>query len=390
MTDTTTRQTLQIGPHSIWPPVVLAPMAGVTNVVFRRLCRTFAQAAANNNEMHPALFVSEMVSARALIFDDARTWEAYVAFTPDERPRSLQLYGFNPADVGEAVRRLVEGDHVDHLDLNFGCPVAKITRKGGGAAIPVKPRLLEAIVRAAVQAAGPVPVTMKFRMGIDEDLSTFLDAGRIGEAEGCAAVALHGRTAAQLYEGAARWEPIAELKAAVTTIPVLGNGDIWEAADALRLMDETGCDGVVVGRGCLGRPWLFADLVRLFQGDAPVGPPTLGEVADVALEHAAQLVSWAGERRGVIDFRKHLRWYTQGYGVGRMVAESLAGLHSLDDVERLLDKFDRSRPCDPAALSRPRGKHNSRPQRVALPDGYLENRYDATPPGADADDRHGG
>ena len=249
-----------IGPLRVWPPVVLAPMAGVTNPPFRTLCRRFGA----------GLYVSEMITARALVEGNAKTL-LMAGFSDEEATRSLQLYGVDPHYVGRAVERLVGEGRVDHIDMNFGCPVRKVTSRGGGAAIPLQPRLLRNIVQAAVRAAGRVPVTIKFRKGIDDRYLTYLDAGRIGEEEGCAAVGLHARTAAQLYDGQADWDSIARLKAHVRGIPVLGNGDIWEAADAVRMMDETGCDGVVIGRGCLGRPWLFADLGAVFAGrDIPV------------------------------------------------------------------------------------------------------------------------
>ena len=249
---------IDIGPLSVWPPVVLAPMAGVTNWPFRRICRRFGA----------GLYVSEMVTARPLVEGRAKTL-MLAEFGQDESPRSLQLYGVDPHYVGEAVKWLVGEGRVDHIDMNFGCPVPKVTRKGGGSAIPAKPRLLAKIVRAAVQNAGEIPITIKFRIGIDETLPTYEDAGRIAEQEGCAAVALHARTAAQLYDGEAQWDAIARLKKHVRTIPVLGNGDIWEAHDALRMMRSTGCDGVVIGRGCLGRPWLFRDLADVFEGREP-------------------------------------------------------------------------------------------------------------------------
>ncbi|HJL32333.1 MAG TPA: tRNA dihydrouridine synthase DusB, partial [Polyangiaceae bacterium LLY-WYZ-15_(1-7)] len=253
---------VSIGPLEVWPPVVLAPMAGVTNWPFRSICR----------EQGAGLYVSEMITARPLVEGRAKTLKL-ADFGPEESPRSLQLYGVDPHYVGEAVKRLVGEGHVDHIDMNFGCPVRKVTSKGGGSAIPARPLLLRDIVRAAVTNAEDVPVTIKFRMGIDDSLLTYEDAGRIGEDEGCAAVALHARTAAQLYDGEARWEAIAHLKSIVKTIPVLGNGDIWEAWDALRMMRQTGCDGVVVGRGCLGRPWLFRDLADVFEGREPQDPP---------------------------------------------------------------------------------------------------------------------
>ncbi|MCJ7753904.1 MAG: tRNA dihydrouridine synthase DusB, partial [Thermoanaerobaculales bacterium] len=244
--DLTPAARLLVGPIEVSPPVVLAPMAGVTNYPFRRLCRQFGA----------GLFISEMITARPLVEGREKTLKL-ADFGPDETPRSLQLYGVDPYYVGEAVRRLVGEGRVDHLDLNFGCPVRKVTRKGGGAAIPGRPRLLASIICAAVNAAGAVPVTVKFRMGIDDDHLTHLESGRVAESEGCAAMTLHARTAAQLYDGSAKWSAIGELKQAVTSIPVIGNGDIWVAEDALRMVKETGCDGVAVGRGCLGRPWLF-------------------------------------------------------------------------------------------------------------------------------------
>src|SRR6187431_1240538 len=286
-----------IGPLIVWPPVVLAPMAGVTNPPFRTLCRRYGA----------GLYVSEMITARALCEGNRKT-ALLASFGTEETTRSLQLYGVDPRYLGEAVRLLVGEERVDHIDMNFGCPVRKVTSKGGGAAIPARPRLLRDLVRAAVANAGGVPVTIKFRIGIDDDLTTFLDAGRIGEEEGCAAVALHARTAAQLYDGQADWSAIARLKEAVRTIPVLGNGDIWEAEDALRMMRETGCDGVVVGRGCLGRPWLFRDLADVFAGREPQDPPALGEVALVMIDHAERLAGWIGESAAMRAFRRQATW----------------------------------------------------------------------------------
>src|SRR5215831_5777548 len=214
---------LNIGHLDVWPPVVLAPMAGVTDYPFRSVCKNFGA----------GLYVSEMINARPLV--DGRDKTLKLAdFGPEESPRSLQLYGTDPYYVSEAVKRLVGEGRIDHLDMNFGCPVPKVTRKGGGAAIPLKPNLLRTIVRAAVANATNIPVTIKFRIGVDSQYLTFLTAGRIGEDEGCAAVGLHARTAAQLYHGHADWDAIGQLKANLR-IPVLGNGDIWEAEDALRM-----------------------------------------------------------------------------------------------------------------------------------------------------------
>jgi nifR3 family TIM-barrel protein len=361
---------LEVGPIRVWPPVVLAPMAGVTNPPFRTLCRRYGA----------GLYVSEMITARALVEGNRKTL-LLASFGPHEATRSLQLYGVDPHYVGEAVRLLVGEDRVDHLDMNFGCPVRKVTSKGGGAAIPLKPRLLRNIVRAAVAAAGAVPVTLKFRIGIDDAHETHLEAGRIAQEEGCVAVALHARTAAQLYDGQARWEAIAELKRAVTRIRVLGNGDIWEAGDALRMMRTTGCDGVVVGRGCLGRPWLFRDLADVFEGREPRDPPLLGGVVDVMLEHARRLAEWLGDELAAMRaFRKHSSWYTKCFPGSAPLRQRLMQVVALAELEDVLAAIDRSLPYPPEAMRVPRGKTGGT-QKVTLPDGYLDSLDDDTPPG---------
>jgi nifR3 family TIM-barrel protein len=272
--------------------------------------------------------------------------------------------------------------------MNFGCPVRKVTSKGGGAAIPAKPRLLAAIVRAAVQAAGAVPVTIKFRIGIDERVTTYLDAGRVGETEGVVAVALHARTAAQLYDGHARWEAIGELKSRLS-IPVLGNGDIWEAEDALRMMRQTGCDGVVVGRGCLGRPWLFRDLADVLAGREPQNPPCLGEIAGVMREHAELLSSWLGETTAMRSFRRHSTWYTKGFRGSAAIRDRAMRLTTLAELETLLGALDPLEPFPPNAMRVTRGK-SAGTQTVSLPSGYLDRLDDATPPEAAAEDAFSG
>ena len=360
--------TLTIGPITVDPPVVLAPMAGVTDVAFRSLCA----------EHGAGLYVCEMVTARALVELNARTLDM-LRFDGSESTRSVQLYGVDPRTLGEAVRRLIGEHGVDHVDLNFGCPVPKVTRKGGGSALPVRRALLREILRSAVAAAGPVPLTVKFRMGVHDELLTFLDTGRIAEEEGAAAVALHARTAEQLYSGSARWAAIAELKAAVTTIPVLGNGDIWEAGDALAMMAETGCDGVVVGRGCLGRPWLFRDLVDAFAG-RPVQPaPPMGTVTEVMLDHAQRLVAWKGEADGLKSFRKHASWYLTGYPVGGVVRKRAALVATLADLEEVVSELDPALEIVPNALRAARG-HTNGPRPVHLPEGWLDLVDDPTPP----------
>src|SRR3989454_5438527 len=369
---------VRIGQITIWPPVVLAPMAGVTNYPFRSVCKEFGA----------GLYVSEMINARPLV--DGRDKALKLAdFGPDESPRSLQLYGSDPYYISEAVKRLVDEGRIDHLDMNFGCPVPKVTRKGGGAAIPLKPNLLRNIVGAAVKNARNVPVTIKFRLGINADYLTFLTAGRVAEDEGCAAVGLHARTAAQLYHGHADWNAIAELKQAVR-IPVLGNGDIWEAQDALRMMRQTGCDGVIVGRGCLGRPWLFRDLADVFNGREPLDPPKFEVVLEIMFRHARILADWFGERLAMHSFRRHASWYTKGFRVSSNIRAALMGVERVCQLEQLFSDVDRSQPFPPSAMRVVRGKATGT-QKVSLPAGYLDNIEDDAPlAGSDEDAGDGG
>jgi nifR3 family TIM-barrel protein len=371
---------LQIGSLALRSPVVLAPMAGVTNVAFRTLCRELELQRAGTVS---GLYVCEMVTARALVERHPVTLHM-TTFGPDESPRSLQLYTVDPATTYEAARMIVEENLADHIDMNFGCPVPKVTRRGGGAALPYKRRLFGQIVAAAVRAAqgSTVPVTVKFRIGIDDAHHTHLDAGRIAEQEGAAAVALHARTAAQRYSGSADWDQIGALKAAVTSIPVLGNGDIFEADDALAMMAATGCDGVVIGRGCLGRPWLFAELSAAFTGAPAPAPPNLGQVADIIRRHGALLAAHFGQARGMRDIRKHTGWYLHGLPAGSELRRALAMVSTLDDLDRLLDQLDRDLPY-PAAAGGPRGRQGSA-AAVSLPEGWLADPEDCTvPAGAD-------
>ncbi|MDQ4084533.1 MAG: tRNA dihydrouridine synthase DusB [Actinomycetota bacterium] len=370
---------LRLGGLSVTPPVVLAPMAGVTNAAYRRLC----------SEQGAGLYVCEMITSRGLVERDRSTL-AMLAFDPAERVRSVQLYGIDPVYVGKAVEILCGEYGVQHVDLNFGCPVPKVTRKGGGSALPWKRRLLGDILTAAVTSAQPydVPVTMKTRKGIDDDHLTYLDAGRIAQDAGCAAIALHGRTAAQHYSGHADWDAIAALVDHVG-IPVLGNGDIWEAADALRMVEQTGCAGVVVGRGCLGRPWLFRDLAAAFAGEPATALPTLGEVAGVMRRHCELLVELMGEERGCKEFRKHVAWYLKGFRVGGEVRRQLGVVSTPAELDALLDRVDPTEPFPVAELGTPRGRQGT-PKRVALPDGWLACRDDTAIEAAAEDGISGG
>lgn len=354
--------TLTLGSLSIDPPVVLAPMAGVTNAPFRRLCREFGA----------GLYVSEMIGARGLVEGSEKTM-ALARFDEDEVPRSIQLYGTDPGSLGEAVALLVDEDAVDHIDMNFGCPMGKVTRHGGGAALPWKKDLFRSIVRAAVSNAGKVPVTVKFRKGIDDDHLTYVESGLIAEDEGVAAVALHARTARQLYSGEADWQAIARLKESVTSIPVLGNGDVWTAEDAVLMMESTGCDGVVVGRGCLGRPWLFGDLADIFDGRAPRPSPDLGQVGEIMIRHARLLVDHFGARHGMRLFRKHPSWYLKGFPAGPRLRDAMSRVSSLDELIDLVSQLDPDVPYPPEAHRMVRG-HSHGPRPVRLPHGFLEDR----------------
>ena len=367
-----TKPALSYGNIAIDVPVVLAPMAGITNTAYRRLCQGFGG----------GLYVSEMVTSRALV---ERTEESMrlIGHHESEKVRSVQLYGVDPKTIADAVTMLVSEDRADHIDLNFGCPVPKVTRKGGGAARPWKQDLFQAIVQSAVKAAGDIPVTVKMRKGIDADHLTFLESGKAARDAGVAAVALHGRTAADFYSGKADWDAIAELRAALPDVQVLGNGDIWSAQDAVNMMRQTGVDGVVVGRGCLGRPWLFADLENAFRSylenpNANITysqvQPNLGEVADAFKKHAELLVEFFGdELRACRDIRKHVAWYFKGYPVGGSLRAALASVETLTHMDELLGTLDRSMPYPGDEAEGPRGRAGGM-KSCALPEHWLDSR----------------
>lgn len=362
---------LNYGSHEIKVPVVLAPMAGITNTAYRRLCREYGG----------GLYVSEMITSRALV---ERTSESMRLIThhESEEIRSIQLYGVDPKTISEAVTMLVAEDRADHIDLNFGCPVPKVTRKGGGAALPWKSDLFDSIVKAAVDAAGEVPVTVKMRKGIDDDHLTFLDAGKAARDAGVTAVALHGRTAEQYYSGQADWDAIAELRQALPDVQVLGNGDIWSAQDAVAMMKQTGVDGVVVGRGCLGRPWLFSDLEKAVTkylagedySDIDYAMPTLGEVAEGFIRHLELLVEFfEDEGRASRDIRKHVAWYFKGYPVGGEFRARLAQVESLQHAKDLLGELDPNIEFPGEEAEGPRGRLGS-VKSCALPENWLASR----------------
>lgn len=354
---------LTLGQLRVDTPVVLAPMAGITNAAYRRLCA----------EQGAGLYVCEMITSRGLVEGDETTRRMLV-FDELETVRSVQLYGTDPVYIGKAVEILCDEFGVAHVDLNFGCPVPKVTRKGGGGALPWKRGLLGEVLTAAVAAAAPydVPVTMKTRKGLDDDHLTYLDAGRIAQETGVAAIALHGRTVQQAYSGEADWDAIARLVDHVD-IPVLGNGDIWEASDALRMVEQTGAAGVVVGRGCLGRPWLFRDLAAAFHGDAVATLPALGEVRTMMRRHAELLSEHMGEERGCKEFRKHVAWYLKGFRAGGDLRQRLGLVDSLVTLDDLLADLDPTEPFPVGELGTPRGRQGSPRAKVALPEGWLDD-----------------
>lgn len=355
---------LSIGPLPLSVPVVLAPMAGITNTAFRRLCREYGA----------GLYVSEMITSRALV---ERTPESLrlIRHHESETTRSIQLYSVDPKTAGEAARFLVGEGLADHIDMNFGCPVPKVTRKGGGAALPWKLNHFRSIVEETVAAAGDIPVTVKMRKGIDADHLTYLEAAKAAEGAGVSAIALHARTAADFYSGNADWDAIGTLKDTITSVPVLGNGDIWSADDALRMVEQSGCDGIVVGRGCLGRPWLFGDLAAAFRGEKRKATPTLGEVGDALRRHAELLVEFfdGDELRGCRDIRKHVAWYFKGYPVGGELRARLAQTESLQHLDDMLGELDRDAPYPGEAAEGQRGRAGT-PKKPALPERWLESR----------------
>ena len=380
-------------PVEVSTPVVLAPMAGITNVAYRQLCREQGAGLYVYSSRHaplvetpspqtrpaaspagqPGLYVCEMITSRGIVERIPKTFDM-LRFDPGETVRSVQLYGVDPQVMAKAASILCEEFGVNHIDLNFGCPVPKVTRKGGGGALPWKRDRLADILRATVRAAEPygVPVTIKTRLGIDDGHLTYLDAGRIAQDAGCAAIALHARTVKQAYAGQAAWETIAKLVEAVD-IPVLGNGDIWEASDALEMVRSTGCAGVVIGRGCLGRPWLFRDLADAFAGRDTRTLPSLGEVAAMVRRHAELLAGLYGERHGLTDLRKHMAWYFKGFGVGGDLRRGLAMVSGLAELDDLLDRLDPAQPFPVSELASPRGRQGTPRDKVILPYGWLES-----------------
>lgn len=357
---------VDLGKIHIATPVVLSPMAGITNWPFRVICREYGP---------DGLYVAEMITARALVARNPKALRL-CRFAPNEKVRSLQLYGVDPSIVELAARIVVDENMADHVDLNFGCPVPKVTRRGGGSALPWKTDLLQEILHRVVSVCDPagIPVTAKFRVGIDENHETFMQAGHIAQEEGCAAVTLHARTTAEYYGGHSDWSRIAELVDALD-IPVFGNGDIWGADDALAMFKETGCAGVAIGRGCQGRPWIFADIRSACNGSDDRVNPSLGEVCKVILRHLELLVEFydGDERMAVHDLRKHIAWYLKGFPVGGGTRKSFMECESIEGVQRNIDALDSSLKLPEQVLDTPRGRVRFA-KKVHLPYGWLDSR----------------
>lgn len=379
---------LTIGGIDLSSPVILAPMAGVTNMPFRVLCREIEEELTGTSS---GLYVCEMITARAMVARNKKALHM-TTFADVETPRSMQLYTVDPKFTYEAVRMIVDENIADHVDMNFGCPVPKVTRKGGGCAIPYKRRLYGNIVDAAVRAAegSGIPITVKFRVGIDDEHHTHLDAGRIAADAGAAAVALHARTGAERYSGVAHWDEIGRLVEHMdgTGVPVIGNGDIFAADDAAKMMEQTGCHGVEVGRGCLGRPWLFAQLGAQLRGENIPPEPTLGQVAGIIYRHAELLAAHDGEDHACRDIRKHTGWYLRGFPVGGEFRKSLAQVSSLAELKERLapiaDSAEKAQHADDA-----RGRQGSA-GKIALPEGWLDDPEDDTvPEGAEIENNGG-
>ena len=296
---------LKIGNVTLPNRYILGPMAGVTDLPFRVLCK----------EQGAGLLCMEMVSAKAILYNNKNT-ESLLEIHPDEQPVSLQFFGSDPKIMSEMAKR-VEERPFDIMDINMGCPVPKVVRNGEGSALMNNPKLVYEIVSAMVKAIDK-PVTVKIRKGFDDSCINAVEIAKIIEEAGAAAVAVHGRTREQYYSGKADWEIIRRVKEAVK-IPVIGNGDIFTPQDAKRMIEETGCDAIMAARGARGNPWLFRDIIDYLEKGILHEKPSLKEMTDMMLRHAEMHIRYKGEYQGIREMRKHVAWYTAGYhGSARM------------------------------------------------------------------------
>ena len=320
-------QTLQIGNVTLKNNLILGPMAGVTDLPFRLLCA----------EQGAGLLCMEMVSAKAILYNNKNT-KAMLAIDEREHPVSLQLFGSDPQIMGDIAKRLEdEGVPFDILDINMGCPVPKVVNNGEGSALMKNPILAGQMIEAMARATSR-PVTVKIRKGFDDAHVNAPELAHIAQESGAAAVAVHGRTREQYYSGKADWSVIRKVKETVT-IPVIGNGDILTAADAIRMGEETGCDGFMIARGARGNPWIFQQILHEWETGEPLAKPTMGEMVEMMLRHARMQIECKGEYVGIREMRKHAAWYTGGYHGASHLRRSLSEVESYEQLESLMQAF---------------------------------------------------
>ncbi len=316
---------MKIGQVELENNVVLAPMAGVTDLPFRLLCK----------EQGAGLICMEMVSAKAISFHNKNT-EALLKIAPAEKPVSLQLFGSEP-DLVADVAAQIEELPFDILDLNMGCPVPKVVNNGEGSALMKNPALVEELVSKTVRAIRK-PVTVKIRKGFNDSLINAPEIARIAESSGAAAVAVHGRTREQYYSGKADWEIIRQVKEAVS-IPVIGNGDVTDGRRAKAMLEETGCDGVMIGRACRGNPWIFREVTEYLRTGKETARPSFAELKQMMLRHAKLQIEEKGELIGMREMRKHIAWYTSGYPHSARLRERTNSLEHFEDLIKLLEDW---------------------------------------------------
>lgn len=320
---------MKIGNVELENNVFLAPMAGVTDLPFRLLCK----------EMGCGLVYSEMVSAKGILYDNKNTTEL-LTVEPRERPTAIQLFGSDPKILGEMGKK-IEAYPIDIIDVNMGCPAPKIVKNGEGSAITKNPQLVGEIVRALVEGQKK-PVTIKFRKGFDDDHINAPEIARIAEANGAAAVAVHGRTREQYYSGKADWDIIRQVKAAVS-IPVIGNGDVFSPEDGQNLLEYTGCDAIMIGRGAQGNPWIFKRIIHYLQTGELLPEPSAEERVEKALRHGEMLIAFKGEYIGVREMRKHMGWYMKGLHGAAEVRGKLNYAETMGEMESLLRGYLKGR-----------------------------------------------